>query len=120
MDVDLNEARVWPEQPRAFHRQPVVNALAHHQDQIGLAEHGMHRVVQRRVGIPIDNGWSSGTAPRAIVIVYSGNDVRSMKRRSASSACDHQTPLPAMRTGRSAARSNAIARSTSAAGGAGG
>src|ERR1017187_5093160 len=48
-----------------------------------------------------------------MVIVYSGICVRSTNSLSARSAPLHHTPLPAIATGRFAARSNSVARATS-------
>ena len=51
VDVELNEFRRRRKEARAAERQPVIDALADHQKQIGLAEHRVDGVVECGVGI---------------------------------------------------------------------
>src|ERR1039457_4258609 len=56
MDVDLHELRLRRKQPRAAQRQPVVDPLANHQEEVRLAKNRVHRVVQRRIRVPHGEG----------------------------------------------------------------
>src|SRR5205807_1103002 len=89
------------------------------QEQVRFLECGVDRLIERRIGVSMHSGCWSETAPLAIVIVYSGSDVRSMNSRSSVAASAHQTPLPAMTTGLLADfRSFKASRTSPASGGA--
>ena len=51
VNVDLQKLRVRREQARAAHREAVVDALAHDQEEIGLPKSGLHGVIECRIGI---------------------------------------------------------------------
>ena len=51
MNIDLDERACRREQPRAAQRQPVVDALADHQEQVGFPERRVDRLVERRIGV---------------------------------------------------------------------
>ena len=54
VQINLHELRLGPEQPFAPERQPVIDSLADHQNQVGLPERRVNSMIQRGVGISHD------------------------------------------------------------------
>jgi hypothetical protein len=93
VDVGVHDLGVGRE-ARQLAGDPVVEAGAERDQQVGLLQRGDrgHRAVH--AGHPQVLRWLSGNAPRAIRVVTTGAPVSSARASSSSVACALSTPPP--------------------------